>query len=94
MDAITFHTSFFFLILFMTAAVLLRPQTASAANIINKLDETNGLGSTTSLTLDVSGNPVIAYYDGVNGDLKLVHCNDPVCAGSNFVIRQSHTESS
>ena len=38
---------------------------------------------TTSLVLDTLGNPVISYHDaGAGSDLKVVHCNDPSCSGS------------
>ena len=41
-----------------------------------------------SIALDAAGNPVVAYYvrTGVNysnGVLRLMHCNDPNCAGGN-----------
>ncbi len=44
-------------------------------------------GVTPSLQLDASGNPVIAYHTGASTrDLKVMHCNDANCAGSNESI--------
>lgn len=39
-----------------------------------------------ALMLDSSGNPVISYHDAAQKDLKLVHCNDPNCAGADESI--------
>ena len=38
-------------------------------------------GQYTSIALDSSGNPVVSYFASSTSDLKLMHCNDPNCAG-------------
>jgi hypothetical protein len=40
------------------------------------------IDSESSIQLDSSGYPVIAYYDDVSDDLHILHCNDANCAGA------------
>jgi hypothetical protein len=54
--------------------------------VVNAVDTAGVVGSHTSLVLDASDYPVIAYYDETNADLKVVHCNDVNCSGGNESI--------
>lgn len=61
--------------------VFVVPRRAAEAtgNTIAVPDSAGDVGAFTSLQLDASGHPVVAYYDITNGDLKLLRCNDSAC---------------
>jgi len=56
--------------------------TCSASNIMTIVDAPGNVGEFSSLQLNSAGNPVISYYDGTNGDLKLAVCKDPSCTAN------------
>jgi hypothetical protein len=37
------------------------------------------------MTLDSGGNPVVAYFDFTNRDLRVLHCGDPNCGSGNSI---------
>jgi len=68
-------------------------RTALAANSITSPDTAGTVGLYTSLALDASGNPVVSYsFNTVNRDLRVMHCNDPNCAGGGESIASPDTD--
>lgn len=61
---------------------------------ITKPDTPGIQASMTSIVLDASGNPVIAYHAGGSQDLRIMHCNDPDCSGGDESVESPDTEGS
>ena len=59
--------------------------TCSAGNTITTVDSGGTVGLYTSLVLDASGYPAIAYFDDGSDDLKLVRCGDANCSAGNTI---------
>jgi hypothetical protein len=55
----------------------------TSGNTINTIDSTGDVGIYPSIKLDSSGFPIVAYTDTTNSSVKVVHCNDALCAGAN-----------
>jgi predicted regulator of Ras-like GTPase activity (Roadblock/LC7/MglB family) len=55
----------------------------SAANVLTTMDAAGVVGEFSSLTIGADGRPMIAYYDGTNGDLKVAHCGNAACSSAN-----------
>jgi hypothetical protein len=48
---------------------------------ISSPDTAGNVGAYLSMKLDFEGNPIISYFDSTNSNMKMLHCDDPNCAG-------------
>lgn len=68
------------------------PNCAGGDESITTPDTTGEVGAVTSLALDDRGNPIISYFDRTDHDLRIMHCNDPDCAGGDESITAPDTQ--
>jgi hypothetical protein len=53
------------------------------------IDYTGDVGQYPSMTIGKDGFPIIAYYDYLNGDLKVAHCSDAACTSATIHVLDS-----
>ncbi|MGI9601211.1 MAG: beta strand repeat-containing protein, partial [Acidimicrobiales bacterium] len=50
------------------------------------VDTAGNVGGHTAITIGADGNPVVAYHDVGNSDLKVLRCNDSLCSSSTRTV--------
>jgi len=61
-------------------------------NRLTTVDSFGWAGDGTAIAIGVDGFPIIAEYDGINQDLRVVHCNDVACAGAADITTVDQTD--
>ena len=75
----------------MASMLVLGADGVYAADTLSKPDTTDAVGRWSSITLDDNKNPVVAYYDATNQDLKVLHCGNTACSSGNNIETISGT---
>jgi hypothetical protein len=57
----------------------------TSGDTITTADSSANVGANTSVTIGVDGLPLVSYWDGGNGHLKVLHCGNAVCNSGNTV---------
>ncbi|MBI2038141.1 MAG: hypothetical protein HYT15_04445 [Candidatus Magasanikbacteria bacterium] len=55
----------------------------SSGNVTTTIDSTGDQGQDTSIAIGTDGLPVISYYNGTDGDLRVVKCGNSFCSSGN-----------
>ncbi len=64
----------------------------SSGNVTSRLDSSGSVGKTSGIAVTTDYRPVVAYYDGTFGDLKVLRCGIVACSsggsnGQSLVVR-------
>lgn len=58
---------------------------SGTGNVTNTIDTTSSVGKYVSIAKDSSGNPMFAYFDQTNDDLKYAKCFNQDCSGTKVI---------
>ena len=75
----------------MASMLMLGADGVYAADTLSRPDTTGDVGRWTSVALDSSNFPVVAYFDETNETLKVLHCGTTTCSSGNSIETISGT---